>query len=186
MNKALGIGGIALVVVGGLFLVVSNQPGKDAMRGDDSMQKEDVAMQKNDGAVMEKKDAGVMEKPDEAMMKKESESMTEGDAAMAKSGSYETYSPEKVAMASSGDVLLFFHASWCPICRGIESEIKADTSKIPAGVHVLKVDYDTAVPLRQKYGVTVQHTFVQVDASGNSLQKFSDASTLSDVLSRVK
>ena len=135
-----------------------------------------------------KGDDAMMEKPSnvEAMEgKNEGVAADKGDT-MASKGSYETYSPEKLALAASGDVLLFFHAAWCPICRGIESEIKADMSTIPDGVHILKVDYDTAIALRQKYGVTVQHTFVQVDVSGNAVQKFSDASNLSQVLSRVQ
>ena len=101
-------------------------------------------------------------------------------------GSYAAYSEEKLALAESGDVLLFFHAEWCPICRSIEREITADPSAIPIGVHILKVDYDTAIALRQRYGVTVQHTFVQVDHMGSFVQKFSDAMTLAAVLGRVQ
>lgn len=103
-----------------------------------------------------------------------------------KAGPYEVYSDEKLAFAETADVLLFFHAEWCPICRAIENEINKDPSIIPEGVHILKVDFDTAISLRQKYGVTVQHTFVQVDSSGNAILKFSNASKLSDVLSRIK
>ena len=159
-TKMLIIGAVIVLLGGVSWFAVSQNGGEDAM----------------------------MEKPSdtEAMESKDEEAMTDtGDAMMSK-GSYETYSPEKLALAASGDVLLFFHAAWCPICRGIEAEIKADMSTIPDGVHILKVDYDTAIALRQKYGVTVQHTFVQVDTSGNALQKFSDASNLSGVLARIQ
>ena len=152
--------GAVIVLLGGVgWFAVSQNGGEDAM----------------------------MEKPSAAdtMMKDESAVADKGDT-MASKGSYETYSPEKLALAANGDVLLFFHAAWCPICRGIEAEINADVSTIPDGVYILKVDYDTAIALRQKYGVTVQHTFVQVDASGNALQKFSDASNLSGVLARIQ
>jgi len=159
-TKALIIGAVIVVLGGVGWFAVSQNGGEDAM-----MEKP------SDAEAMESKDEGVM--------------ADKGDT-MASKGSYETYSPEKLALAASGDVLLFFHAAWCPICRGIESEIKADMSTIPDGVHILKVDYDTAIALRQKYGVTVQHTFVQVDVSGNAVQKFSDASNLSQVLSRVQ
>src|SRR3989338_3494632 len=152
--------GAVIILLGGIgWFAVSQNGGEDAM------------MEKTSDA--------------DTMMKDESAVADKGDTMMSK-GSYETYSPEKLALAASGDVLLFFHAAWCPICRGIEAEIKADMSKIPDGVYILKVDYDTAIALRQKYGVTVQHTFVQVDAVGNALQKFSDASNLSQVLSRVQ
>jgi len=85
------------------------------------------------------------------------------------SGSYVEYSPTAIAEAE-GTTLLFFHASWCPSCRQIESEILANG--LPDGVTIIKVDYDSHQDLRQEYGVTVQTTFVKVDSSGTSLAKF--------------
>jgi thioredoxin 1 len=101
-------------------------------------------------------------------------------------GTYEQYAPEKLSRAETGDVVLFFHANWCPICRALEQDITADLSRIPANTHILKVDYDTATELRQKYGVTVQHTFVQVDAQGNAVAKWIDATNLPEVLARIR
>ena len=49
-------------------------------------------------------------------------------------GSYEAYAPEKLALANSGDVVLFFRASWCPTCRALDADIKAHLNDIPAGV----------------------------------------------------
>ena len=172
-TKVLIIGAV-IILLGGIGWFAVSQNGVE-----DSMMKDEQTTEKTDDAMMEKPSDA------DAMMKDESAVADKGDT-MASKGSYEVYSPEKLALAASGDVLLFFHAAWCPICRGIESEIKADMSTIPDGVHILKVDYDTAIALRQKYGVTVQHTFVQVDVSGNALQKFSDASNLSQVLSRIQ
>ncbi len=43
---------------------------------------------------------------------------------------------------------------------------------MPDGLTVVKVDYDTETDLRQQYGVTQQHTFVQVDESGAELAKW--------------
>ncbi|MEO7147752.1 MAG: thioredoxin domain-containing protein [Terrimesophilobacter sp.] len=85
------------------------------------------------------------------------------------SGTYVDYSPTAIADAS-GTTLLFFHAPWCPSCRQIESEITSNG--VPDGVTIIKVDYDSNQDLRQKYGVTIQTTFVKVDASGNELEKF--------------
>ena len=87
----------------------------------------------------------------------------------ANAGTYVEYSPEAIANAD-GVALLFFHATWCPSCRQIESEITANG--VPDGVTIIKVDYDTHQDLRQKYGVTIQTTFVKVDASGNEIEKF--------------
>ena len=46
---------------------------------------------------------------------------------------------------------------------------------------IVVVDFHTANDLRQKYGVTVQHTFVQVDAEGNELAKWSGSVTADEV-----
>lgn len=84
-------------------------------------------------------------------------------------GTYIDYTPDVIG-ATSGTKLLFFHAPWCPQCRELEADIKAKT--IPAGVTIIKVDYDSNQALRQKYGVTLQTTVVRVDDSGNILEKF--------------
>ncbi|HMM82533.1 MAG TPA: thioredoxin family protein [Terrimesophilobacter sp.] len=93
----------------------------------------------------------------------------ESAAPGARSGEYVDYSPTAVA-AAQGVALLFFHASWCPSCRQIESEIL--DQGVPDGVTIIKVDYDSHQDLRQKYGVTIQTTFVKVDSSGNEIEKF--------------
>jgi thiol-disulfide isomerase/thioredoxin len=105
---------------------------------------------------------------------------------MESKGTYQDYSPEKLALANSGKVLLFFHAPWCPVCSALEKEIMADLSVIPASVHILKVDYDSETALKQKYGVTYQHTFVQVDAKGTQIAKWGDAFTMAQVAARIK
>lgn len=84
-------------------------------------------------------------------------------------GTYKEYSEDTFA-ATSGTKILFFHASWCPQCRQLESDIKKGT--IPGGVTIFKVDYDRNQKLRQKYGVTLQTTLVKVDDSGNEVKKF--------------
>jgi thioredoxin 1 len=114
-----------------------------------------------------------------------SRTQVQGNTKIAETGPYQTYASEKVAFASEGSVLLYFHATWCPTCKALESEILKDPSRIPQNVRILKLDYDTELELRQKYGVTTQHTFVQVDEEGNALQKFNDAFNLQDALSRI-
>lgn len=151
---------IAVVGAGAYFLTTGTPSSEDATMEKDATQKEDAMMEKD-----------TIVKSGDAMMDK---------------GSYESYAPEKLALAEKGKVLLYFHADWCPICRGLEAEIQANASAIPPGVHILKVDYDTATSLKQKYGVTYQHTFVQVDAKGAQLAKWGDATTLAQVVARVK
>ena len=69
--------------------------------------------------------------------------------------------------------VLFFHASWCSICKGIEDEINADLSRLPSGSTFIKVDYDSETDLRQQHGVTTQYTFVQIDNDGKQIAKWS-------------
>ena len=133
--------------------------GGDAMKKDEAMMKQDTG-----GAVMKK---------DEAMMKKDGAMMKHDDAMMAHNGSYIPYSADKLALAAKGPVVLFFRAGWCPICRGIDADIKAHLKDIPENVTILDVDYDNSTDLKVRYGVTYQHTFVQVDAQGTLIKKWS-------------
>jgi thiol-disulfide isomerase/thioredoxin len=100
-------------------------------------------------------------------------------------GTYESYGPEKIARAAQEKVILFFHAPWCPTCKRLDADIQKNSDKIPGGIVILKTDYDSEVALKQKYGVTYQHTFVQVDANGNLISKWSGSPTLSEFLEKV-
>lgn len=85
--------------------------------------------------------------------------------------SYADYQQKMSMIAGQGSkVVLFFHAPWCPDCRATDSSLTG--SGVPAGLAVVKVDYDTATELKQKYGITQQHTFVQIDASGTQVKKW--------------
>ncbi|MEI7057517.1 thioredoxin family protein [Nocardioides sp. CCNWLW239] len=86
-------------------------------------------------------------------------------------GRYTDYSASAVADACYTDTILFFHASWCPECRGFEEAITGGT--VPGGAQILKVDYDSATDLRKKYEVTIQSTFVRVDPSGARVKLWS-------------
>lgn len=81
-------------------------------------------------------------------------------------GKYTDYS-EKAVASASGTKLLFFHAPWCPQCREIEASIQ--DRGLPDNVTVFKVDYDSNQALRQKYGVTIQTTFVKIGADGSKI-----------------
>jgi len=101
-------------------------------------------------------------------------------------GSYESYAPEKLAFAETGNVVLFFKASWCPTCRALDKNIKENLSAIPTDLKILEVDYDNSQELKQKYGVTTQHTLVQVDKDGNMISKWSGSPTLLSLVAQVK
>lgn len=84
-------------------------------------------------------------------------------------GRYTEYASDKLHENYTVHILFFF-APWCPECRAFENAIT--TSEIPSGTQILKVDYDTAKDLRQKYGVTIQTTFVRVDHNGDLITKW--------------
>ena len=191
MNKSTGIiiGIIALVViVGGVYAVMNRSD--DAMMAKEKMEQQAMEdKQMAEDKAMKEKEA--MMKADTAetdsMMKKDETSMMDKGDTMMKAGSYESYAPEKVTLASAThDVVLFFRASWCPTCRAVDADIKANISKIPGSLAILDVDYDNSASLKQKYGVTYQHTFVQVDKDGNLIKKWSGSPTLAALVAEVK
>jgi thiol-disulfide isomerase/thioredoxin len=129
----------------------------------------------------------------EPMESMESESMeshssddmasAQAEPAAASSGAYITlaeYEGSKDMYAAS-DVVLFFNASWCSTCKEARENLEADPAAIPAGLTIVKVDYDDSDELKQKYGVTVQHTFVQVDADGNEIAKWNGSVTADEI-----
>ncbi len=184
---------IGLIVVGGIAYALSS--------GDSAMMKEDnAAMMKGTDSVQGDAITGAADTKGDAMVQEgamvKDGTMMEGDAMMKdetkdvdtimKKGSYEAYSADKLARAETGDVVLFFRASWCPTCKALDSDIRAHLSAIPKGVTILDVNYDNSADLKKKYGVTYQHTFVQVRADGSMVTKWSGSPTLSALLKEVQ
>lgn len=102
-------------------------------------------------------------------------------------GEYTSYSDSAMADASEyGNTVLFFHASWCPTCRALKNNIIDSSGDIPGDLTILEVDYDDSTNLRKKYGVTYQHTLVQVDTDGELITKWSGGNTLDSIVSRVQ
>lgn len=178
---------VAVVVIGGLgILMVQSNQKESAMMEQKAMEEKTVMEEK---AMMEKKameEKAAMESKDSAMMEKDGAMMKKDGETMMSKGSYELYDASKLAMAETGKVVLFFKASWCPTCKAVDSDIKANLGSIPKGVTILEVDYDKSVELKQKYGVTTQHTFVQVDAKGNLITKWSGGNTLGSIVEKIK
>lgn len=84
-------------------------------------------------------------------------------------GQYVVYS-DGIIDKTEGTKILFFHASWCTQCRDLEKDIKA--KGVPAGVTIIKVDYENSQDLKKKYEVKLQTTLVKVDDNGNLLKKY--------------
>lgn len=127
-----------------------------------------------------------MDKKDDGLMEKQADGMVKEEGAMMEKGSYEAYSKDKLALAETGDLVLFFHASWCPSCRGLNASIESNRMAIPKGVHILKVDYDKETELKKMYGVTYQHTLVQVRADGTMIKKWSGNPSLESLLAQIQ
>lgn len=125
---------------------------------------------------------------DDNMMAKEKmeQPVMQNKEGMMNLGSYEAFSADKLARAETGDVVLFFHASWCPSCRALNSNIESNLKSIPESVTILKTDYDKETELKKKYGVTYQHTLVQVDKDGKLIKKWSGGGTLDNLLSQIQ
>lgn len=120
------------------------------------------------------------------------EDSIEGDSIMdeidtsTSSGEYIDYQESLLARADQGDVVLFFHASWCPTCKALDSSLGKDAKQIPGDLTILKIDYDSAKELKKKYGIVIQHTLVQVDSDGNEIAKWTGGNNLESITKRLK
>ena len=91
------------------------------------------------------------------------------------SARYLDYSEENLAQATAnnGKSVLFFAAlAWCPSCQAADKDIKANFSKVPEDITILRVDYDTAKEMKKKFAITMQDTFVQVDSQGKEITRW--------------
>jgi thiol-disulfide isomerase/thioredoxin len=87
--------------------------------------------------------------------------------------------------AESHPTVLFFHASWCPSCKGAREDFESNLSQLE-GINILIVDYDSSKELQKKYAVTYQHTFVQISPDGESLAKWNGGGTVELLKNIVK
>ena len=180
MNKTLLIG-IAIIALGaGGFFVLSEKKSAEVMEKDEAMMANETMEQKEDGAMMIEEES--MTKDDAMMIE---EGTMKEDSMMQKSGSFEAYAPEKLALAEKGKVVLFFFAPWCPTCKALTKDINANLNSIPAGVTILNTSYDNETALKKKYGVTYQHTLVQVDADGTLIKKWNGSETLAKLIPEI-
>lgn len=118
---------------------------------------------------------------------------TVGTAVQADSGRerYVPFTEAAFAAAVSGRRVLFFYASWCPTCRPADADLQQRTADIPADVTVIRVNYNDPdtdqeeKELARTYGITYQHTFVQIDAAGKKVTTWNGGQT-AELLSNIK
>ncbi len=141
----------------------------------------------NNAAMMKKdSDTAAMKKSEETAAMKKDVTTTSGDA-MTKGAyiSYADYTKNK-ATYQNHKVVLYFHAPWCPTCQALDKNITANLGTIPEKTVIVKTDYDASNDLKKKYGVTYQHTMVQIDTNGNKIVKWSGSPELKDLLAKIQ
>lgn len=176
MNKGIIIAGVVILIIvgGGLFIVSQqSQKAEDAKMTQEKADKntpEQEAMEKNNS---------VMEKTNDSKMMGNTNSR------------YVMYSKSEYDKAAGNRRVLFFYASWCPTCRPTDANLKESTSKIPEDVIVIRVNYNDPETdqeekdLAKKYGVTYQHTFVQIDSEGKEVAKW-NGGQIDELIAKIK
>lgn len=106
-------------------------------------------------------------------------------------GFYEFYSQDGYGYSKASKKVLFFFADWCPTCKESDEDFKSNIDKLPEDVAVFKVHYkdsgawDEEKALAERYGITYQHTFVQLDEEGHEITKWNGGG-LNKLLSSLK
>lgn len=98
--------------------------------------------------------------------------------------SYDEYQASSAEFKGS-DVVLFFNADWCSTCKLARDNFQASLNQIPNDLTLVVVDFDTAVDVKKKYGVTFQHTFVHISDSGASLHKWSGSVSFTEIVEQI-
>ncbi len=123
----------------------------------------------------------------------ESKIAVEDNDKLAKSGDsrYIEYSKAVFDPAADKRRVLYFYASWCPTCRPADADFWKNSGKFPEDVVVIRVNYNDPdtdgeeKDLAKKYGITYQHTFVQIDSQGKEITKWNGGQT-DELLSKIK
>lgn len=116
-------------------------------------------------------------------MLEENQTMDSEEMLSDKQWVYTDYSPE-ILKNASWNIVLFFHADWCPTCMAIEKDILS--KEVPSSLTILKVDYDTATDLKKKYSILTQSSFVQVDNEWNMIKRWISWRWLDDIVKKVQ
>jgi len=108
----------------------------------------------------------------------ESPVVIETTAEVVQPSRYIEYSPAALETTSNNRRVLFFYANWCSTCRLADAAFRTNSNQIPGDAVVIRVNYNDSETdtfekdLARKYGITYQHTFVQVDSVGNEITKW--------------
>jgi len=103
---------------------------------------------------------------------------------------YLKYSEDALRQATKdhGRAILFFAAlGWCPSCQAADKDFQTNFSDLPPDVSILKVNYDHDSAMKQKYDITMQDTFIQVDSKGQEITRWNSGGRgVSSVLKNIQ
>ncbi len=160
-------------------MMAGTDAGKDIVIADDTMAKD---------AADENMAKDVMMDKGEDQSK---DSLVAADTMMKADSRYVPFSPTALSQAAGSRRVLFFYANWCPTCKPADADFTANAAQLPSDVTLIRVNYnDTETDqaekdLAKKYGVTYQHTYVQLDAQGNVVTKW-NGGQMKELLERIK
>ncbi|MBP9817610.1 thioredoxin family protein [Candidatus Shapirobacteria bacterium] len=129
-----------------------------------------------------------------ALMMKKDDTVDESDKTveeMMVESRYIQYSKPTLDNTSNNRRILFFYASWCPTCKPADASFSQNIEKIPQGVTLIRVNYNDPETdqeekdLAKKYGIVYQHTFVQINSSGEVVTKW-NGGQMDELLSNIK
>lgn len=173
------IGLATVLIFGGAvfgYTRLTRQAQTDAMMKTETsmMQPEaETSMMTADETMVLTSDELAMAETDDRGMMKDSE-----QEIMVQKGLYQVYGPEVLDGVADKRQVLFFYANWCPTCQPADKSFAENMDKIPMDTAVIRVNYNDSdtdaaeKELAKKYGVTYQHTFVQIDRDGNEVTKW--------------
>lgn len=118
--------------------------------------------------------------------KAEEQKNKENNPTTKRAGIYETYDVKKLNLAADGKVVLFFNATWSKTSKELDKELKNSVSKMPSNFTILTVDYNKSADLKKKYEVPFENTFVQVDANGVMVNRWSGSENLDEIVALTK
>jgi len=168
MNKNVLLAVVAIIALaGGTVFILNYQKNKS-----NTTKIMDADLKNNTTTTQQDQNSAMPKTESSAMVNKESKR-------------YLPYTKDAYNLAVDKKRVLYFHAKWCPVCGPIDKELAQNKDEIPADVVVFKTDYDTQESLKTKYGITYQHTFVQVDAQGNEVTTWSGGG-LDELIKNIK
>ena len=166
---------VFVIVVSGCEQVIDEAMNDESMMEKGSVQEDDAMMEKDDSAMME----------DEIMMETDSmmESTYSGKVLAGTASKYLEFSKADYdeALKENKKILLYFYASWCPICKAEQPEAFAAFNELnDSNLVGFRVNYKDGSDdadekdLARQFGVAYQHTKV-ILKDGKQVGKYPDS-----------